>query len=264
MRGLDDMAKLPAFQFYPGDWLKDPDLKRCSIFARGLLMDLLCLMWEAKHRGRLAAADGVTPWSNEEVVNAVCGSTTEEKLVGLKELEDKEVLSRDGNECLFSRRMIRDEELRAVRAQSGSKGGSKTQAKRQAPPVANTQANAKAKSGSSSSSSISSSPSVIAPLPPESDEHLDVQLETAIKPFINGQFIPLMVQSRIREAIALTSREIMLAALLAGAKETPRPTLTNLIARVKTAEGGKGFKAGRQARLPGDDDYSFTTIGGGK
>lgn len=30
--------KLPAFQFYPGDWRKDPNLCRCSHAAKGVLM----------------------------------------------------------------------------------------------------------------------------------------------------------------------------------------------------------------------------------
>ena len=30
------MAKLPAFQFYPGDWQKDAGLRLCSICARAL------------------------------------------------------------------------------------------------------------------------------------------------------------------------------------------------------------------------------------
>lgn len=29
--------KLPSFQFYPGDWMKDPSLRSVSLEARGLL-----------------------------------------------------------------------------------------------------------------------------------------------------------------------------------------------------------------------------------
>ena len=31
--------KLPAFQFYPGDWRKDPNLCRCSHAAKGVWID---------------------------------------------------------------------------------------------------------------------------------------------------------------------------------------------------------------------------------
>ena len=33
--------KLPAFQFYPGDWRKDPNLCRCSHAAKGVWIDMI-------------------------------------------------------------------------------------------------------------------------------------------------------------------------------------------------------------------------------
>ena len=149
------MAKLPAFQFYPGDWIKDPNLKVCSIFARGLLVDLLCAMHEAKHRGVLSYPDGVTPLSNEQIVGMSCGSTEAEKLAALVELETHEVLKRDANGCLYSSRMVRDEQIRAARAAAGALGGSKTQASGQAKHKQTVKQ--KPPPSSSSSSSISSS-----------------------------------------------------------------------------------------------------------
>ena len=131
------MAKLPYFPFYVGDWMKDPELRLCSIFARGLLVDLLCLMWEAKHRGRLSRADGSSPWTDSEIVGAISGSTEAEKLIGLSELEANGVLKRDDKGVLFSSRMVRDEEIKIKRAVAGSKGGSKTSSKRAANQVAN-------------------------------------------------------------------------------------------------------------------------------
>ena len=116
------MAKYPAFMFYPGDWRKDPALSRCSHAAKGMLMDMLCLMFECEPRGKLATNG--TPWSDEDI----CRATFGDKNV-LQELIDKGVLSRDEDGAIYSRRMIRDEEIRASRAVAGSGGGSKTQAK---------------------------------------------------------------------------------------------------------------------------------------
>lgn len=116
------MSKLPSFQFYPGDWMKDPDLSRCLAGARGLLADLLCLMHENHHRGKLCERDGITPWSDADILAAVRGDADENK-VFLCELESKGVLKRDQNKCLYSSRMIRDEEIRRKRAESGSAGG---------------------------------------------------------------------------------------------------------------------------------------------
>jgi hypothetical protein len=116
-----------GFWFYTGDWLKDPELGFCSIFARGLLIDLLCICFESCHRGRFCFPDG-SARSDEEIVNAVRGGSLDEKLIALKELERSGALSRDENGVLFSRRMVRLNELSTKRRQAGSKGGSKTQA----------------------------------------------------------------------------------------------------------------------------------------
>jgi hypothetical protein len=121
-------GKSPGFWFFTGDWLKDPELRFCSIFARGLLVDLLCILFEAKEIGHASKPDG-TPRSNEEIVDAVNGSTREAKLAALAELEASGVLSRDIRGVLYSRRLARLGKLSETRSKSGSKGGSKTQAK---------------------------------------------------------------------------------------------------------------------------------------
>jgi hypothetical protein len=121
------MGKSPGFWFFTGDWMKDPELRFCSIFARGLLVDLLCLMFESKRMGYLCKADG-EPREDGEIVDAIAGSTHDEKLAGLDELEESGVLSRDSNGVLFSRRIARLADVSKERSKAGSKGGSKTQA----------------------------------------------------------------------------------------------------------------------------------------
>jgi hypothetical protein len=122
------MSKSPGFWFFTGDWLKDSELRFCSLFARGLLVDLLCLMFEAKERGYLSKPDG-TPREDSEIVDAISGSTREEKLAALAELESSGVLSRDNRGVLYSRRLAKLGELSSKRSKAGSKGGSKTEAK---------------------------------------------------------------------------------------------------------------------------------------
>lgn len=123
--------------------MKDADVRRCSIFARGLLIDLLCLCFESKRRGVLCEADGVTPWSNDDIVNALSGGSREQLLEGMAELERKGVLSRDDNGCLYSRRMVRDEEIRGKRAESGSIGGKQNGKQTGSKTEANSEANHK-------------------------------------------------------------------------------------------------------------------------
>lgn len=125
------MTKSPGFWFFTGDWLKDPELRFCSIFARGLLVDLLCYMFEAKEQGYLVWPDG-TARTDREIAEAISGGEMSEKLAAIAELEKKGVLSRDFRGALFSRRLVRLAEISQTRQQVGSKGGSKRQANRQA------------------------------------------------------------------------------------------------------------------------------------
>lgn len=122
------MAKLPGFMFYPGDWQKDPNLRRATRSEKGLLMDLLCLMFESGERGVLVSC-GV-PWADEEIVNAVSGDTTT-TAHELAELVRKGVLSRRHDGALFSRRLVREEALRQIRSEAGSLGGRPTKYKKQ-------------------------------------------------------------------------------------------------------------------------------------
>ena len=48
--------KYPHIQLYTGDWLKDPNLRRCSIATRGVWIDLVCLMHESDRSGTLTAS----------------------------------------------------------------------------------------------------------------------------------------------------------------------------------------------------------------
>lgn len=123
------MSKQVGFWFYTGDWMKDPELRFCSLFARGLLIDLLCLMFEAKNQGELSKPDG-TPRSDLDIANSISGGTQQEKLAALKELVASGALKRDEKTgVLYSSRMRSLKDLKQVRSNAGSKGGKKTQAK---------------------------------------------------------------------------------------------------------------------------------------
>lgn len=102
-------AKLPAFQFYPGDWRKDPNLRRCSHAARGVWMDVLCLMFDCEERGILIS-DG-KPWTHEDAAAAV-GGDQKAALACITELLGKGVAKLDKRGAIFSARMVRDEATR--------------------------------------------------------------------------------------------------------------------------------------------------------
>ena len=104
------MGKLPAFMFYPGDWQKDPCLRRCSKAAKGVWMDMLCLLFECPVRGVFVDASG-KPWSDEEIAEAI-GGDIGANLGHIAELVSKGVAQRDTRGAIFSRRMVRDEQTR--------------------------------------------------------------------------------------------------------------------------------------------------------
>lgn len=112
--------KRPSFQFYPGDWLQDASLRMVSIGARGLWIEMICLMHQGSQYGYLKVNGKVILPAN---LARMCGATLLEVEGWLSELTDAGVFSIDEEKCIFSRRMIRDEEIRKARADGGSKGG---------------------------------------------------------------------------------------------------------------------------------------------
>ncbi|MGA7885273.1 MAG: hypothetical protein WCA44_05975 [Acidobacteriaceae bacterium] len=103
------MGKLPASLFYWGDFIRDPDLRRCSNAAVGVWIRLLCLMFECEPKGILATNGA--PWSDEDIALAV-GGRWEETNACLTELVTKGVASRNASGALMNRRMYRDEKIR--------------------------------------------------------------------------------------------------------------------------------------------------------
>lgn len=120
------MSKLPHMQFYPGDWLKDPNVRRLSMAAKGFLIDALCLLHENEDRGAFSSAGNA--WSNEEISRAIGGNCVE-NLALLDEVLAKGALRRNSDKAIYSKRIRRDEEIRKVRAKAGKKGGKQKRSK---------------------------------------------------------------------------------------------------------------------------------------
>lgn len=111
--------KRPAFQFYPGDWFRDAHLRICSSGARGLWIDMLALMHQAEPYGHLVFNG--KPLDSPQLARMV-GESGKDVARWLKELEDAGVPSRTPDGVLYSRRMVRDEAVRNVRATGGEAG----------------------------------------------------------------------------------------------------------------------------------------------
>lgn len=96
-------TKRPAFQFYPGDWLKDPSLSMCSAMTRGIWIDLICAMHESGRSGELSG-------TTEQLARIARCSTAEfdHALAELSTTKSAGVTFRNGLVTLINRRMVRE------------------------------------------------------------------------------------------------------------------------------------------------------------
>jgi hypothetical protein len=124
---MADRVRRPSFQFYPADWRKDPELQSCSLAARGLWVEMLCIMHEAEPYGHLVV-NGKS--MNEKQLSRAAGGSLKQIRVLLSELESTGVFSRSDDGVIYSRRMVKDQHIRTVRAHAGAKGAAATNAAR--------------------------------------------------------------------------------------------------------------------------------------
>jgi uncharacterized phage protein (TIGR02220 family) len=111
--------KRPAFQFYPKDWRDEQSLRLCSMAARGLWIDLMCLMHSSERYGHLEVAGKAM---TVEQVARLVGEAPKDVKGWMTELTENAVCSFTSEGVMFSRRMVRDEEIRDKRAAGGEAG----------------------------------------------------------------------------------------------------------------------------------------------
>lgn len=154
--------KLPALQFYPGDWRKDPGVQSLNYFDRGVWFEILCLMHESCERGKLLLNGQPMP---DDALATILGLDKQILTTTLNTLLTYGVASRDEETgALINRRMVKDEDLRQKRTEAGKLGGNpvlvkQKSTKRQPRPEANGNHGVKQIPTPSSSSSVSSSSS---------------------------------------------------------------------------------------------------------
>lgn len=111
-------TKLPAFMFYPGDWLKDTG--HLTLAAKGAWIDLVARMWDAQIRGVLC--------HTIQGYARLMGALADQARVIIDELTDPitPVCDRkdlpDGRIQLTCRRMVREEQER-VRSRVSKRRG---------------------------------------------------------------------------------------------------------------------------------------------
>jgi hypothetical protein len=111
--------KRPAFQFYPADWRKDAALQSCSIAAQGLWINVLCIAHECEPYGHLIINGKPM---NSGQIGRLAGLSGKDCDKLLDELQEAGVMDKTPDSAIFSRRMVRDEDLRNRRAAGGVEG----------------------------------------------------------------------------------------------------------------------------------------------
>jgi hypothetical protein len=106
-------------KFYPSDWRSDPMLRLCSLAARGLWAELMCLMHEAEPYGSMLVNGKRI---NKVQMAALVGVSEKECSALIMELEGAGVFSRDPDGTIYSRRMRRDHE-KALKDKANGQGG---------------------------------------------------------------------------------------------------------------------------------------------
>src|SRR5262245_12673472 len=111
------MMKLPSFQFYPGDWLKDPGVQSLSYHDRGVWLEILCFMHESCDRGKLLLNGA--PISDDALARLL-GLDKQVLTNTITSLLTSGVASRDEKTgAIMNRRMVGDEKIRKIRAECG-------------------------------------------------------------------------------------------------------------------------------------------------
>ena len=143
------MGKLPAIQFYPGDWRKDPGVQSLGFFERGIWFEILLIMHESDERGVLLLNG--KPMS-EKALGQLLGLDNQNLTSALTTILEHGVASRREDGALINRRMVRDQEIRHIRSEAGKLGGNPNLVK-QKPTTKVKQIPTPSSSSSSSSSS---------------------------------------------------------------------------------------------------------------
>lgn len=115
-----DQKKQPWFKFYPSDWRGDAKLRMCSIAARGLWAEMLCVMHEAEPYGHMLIEG--KPVVNRQIA-ALAGISMAECGKLMCELESAGVYSRTEDKIIYSRRMVRDRQKADKDRENGKGGG---------------------------------------------------------------------------------------------------------------------------------------------
>lgn len=103
-----DTMKKPYLKFFVGDWLSEPSLRGVGFYAKGVWMDMMCMMTQGERYGYLCHGTGDTV--KEDEVAGLLGDEKEKVTEAVKLLKYRGVFSVDEKGAMYCRRLIRDNE----------------------------------------------------------------------------------------------------------------------------------------------------------
>lgn len=110
----------PWLKFYTGDWRSDPKLRMCSMAARGLWIEMICLMHEAEPYGHLVI-NGRAPTAIQ--LAGLVGAAVDDVEKWIEELRDAGVFSVTKGRVIYSRKLHMMENRARKSRENGKKGG---------------------------------------------------------------------------------------------------------------------------------------------
>ncbi|WP_175783103.1 hypothetical protein [Burkholderia anthina] len=167
----------PSFQFYPGDWQANSNLRRCTHAEKGAWIDVMCLLHDSEEYG-------VLRWPLKEIAQAIgaplatlraivskgvlkgadngqsCAACIYVPRSGRRDGEPVTLVAEQEGPIWYSSRMVKDEHVRSVRGESSRFQSEDDDAPKGAPKPSlgdSTKASPKPPLGDGSSSSSSSS-----------------------------------------------------------------------------------------------------------
>jgi len=114
------MSGTISSKFFWSDWRSDTALRSCSLAARGLWMDMLCIAAEAQPTGYVLV-NGRNLTTTD--LARLTGAPEADIQSALAELDAAGVFSRDRKGRIYSRRMVRDVKMSQINRKNGKMGG---------------------------------------------------------------------------------------------------------------------------------------------
>ena len=173
------MSGRPSFQFYPKDWRTDANLRRCSPAARGVWLDVMCVLHDSEEYGLVryplkelaGAASAAMPHVRELVDKNVLRGTDKgacEPAIyvpkhGRREGPAVTLVAAQNGPIWYSKRMVKDEYVRTIRGEGSRFGDSPKPDDNHAPkpPFGDGSSSASASASSSSSPETSTSSEIV-------------------------------------------------------------------------------------------------------